>query len=389
MPPRSGAEMTVLDVTEWYGDTSGGIRTYLHAKSAYVAASPRYRHVLAVPGATDAVDETHVRVRRYQLRGPRIPMQQTYRFMLATRSLRRIVEQEQPSVIEVGSPFLVPWLIHRAVRARPVPLVGFYHTDVVNLFGGRRHGLIGPHTTRAALRTYLQRLDRLFAVTVVASASAHRALVSQGIDRVVHIPLGVDLQSFSPERRADAAATRARLGLPEGPLVGFVGRFAPEKHLEVVIDGWAEVTRRTGATLVLMGAGPLEPRLRRRAAHTRVLIVPFESERRSVAEFMASLDVLVAPGPAETFCLAAAEALACGTPLLAPNAGAAGEHVRASGAGRTYRVDDVHDFVASAVALLHDDLHRLGRIGRVHAETNHDWQRMFDRLFATYREIGA
>ncbi|MFY7949250.1 MAG: hypothetical protein ACOVRP_08550, partial [Gemmatimonas sp.] len=36
--PRPDAELTVLDATEWFGETSGGIRTYLLEKGRYVAA---------------------------------------------------------------------------------------------------------------------------------------------------------------------------------------------------------------------------------------------------------------------------------------------------------------------------------------------------------------
>ena len=76
---RPEATLAVLDVTKYYGDTTGGVRTYLNEKSAYVAARPSLRHVLVVPGAVDAMEDG-AGTRTYRLAGPPIPTQPPYRF---------------------------------------------------------------------------------------------------------------------------------------------------------------------------------------------------------------------------------------------------------------------------------------------------------------------
>jgi alpha-1,6-mannosyltransferase len=120
--------LAVMDVTKWFGETSGGVRTYLLEKQAYVSRRASLRHVLVIPGAADSITDA-AGTRTYRLRGPRIPTQQPYRFLLATRSLKRIVREERPDVIEVGSPFLVPWLVRAAARPLGVPLINFYHSN--------------------------------------------------------------------------------------------------------------------------------------------------------------------------------------------------------------------------------------------------------------------
>ena len=52
---RQQAELGVLDITKWFGETSGGVRTYLLQKAKYVEARPSLRHVLVIPGARDAI----------------------------------------------------------------------------------------------------------------------------------------------------------------------------------------------------------------------------------------------------------------------------------------------------------------------------------------------
>ncbi|PHX64829.1 MAG: hypothetical protein CK550_07890 [Gemmatimonadetes bacterium] len=234
---------------------------------------------------------------------------------------------------------------------------------------------------------YLRRLDRMFAVTIVASAYSATELSRVGIDRVAHVPLGVDLECFTPSRRAYASDTRDRFGLPHGPLAAFVGRFAGEKELEVVLDGWAEVERRSGARLALVGAGPMEARLRAHPYGPRVTFVPFVSDRDALADLLAALDVYIAAGPIETFGLSAIEAMASGTPVLTVSEGAVVERVQESGAGLVYARRQPASLAEEAIKLFQQDLVSLGARGRAYAEAEHSWITVFDRLFAVYRSV--
>jgi alpha-1,6-mannosyltransferase len=389
LPPRQrgGAALGVLDVTEWYGETSGGIRTYLDEKAAFVSSRPELRHVVVVPGDRDAVDD-EPGVRRYRLQGPRIPRHRPYRFMLATRSLAEIVRHERPDVIEVGSPFLVPWIIAPVSRRMQVPIVCFHHTNVTGLIDRTLHRAprLGGFAGRATL-AYLRRLNDLAAVTIVASRSARGELEEAGVTRLVEIPLGVDTARFTPALRSLAAETRRRWNLPEAPLAGYLGRFASEKSLMLVLDAWAEVERVTGARLVLIGTGPEEDRLRAHPYASRVTFLPFQTDREQVAQLVAALDVMVAPSPVETFGLAALEALACGTPVLTADRGGVAEQVEASGAGLAFASEQVDALIDAAITLLQQDHAVLRARGRTFAETRHAWPIVLERLFTVYRDV--
>ncbi len=389
LPPmlRRDADLGVLDITEWFGSTSGGIRTYLLQKAQYVAARPWLRQVLTVPGSRDAITEEDG-VRMYRLQGPPIPRQKPYRFMLATRSVAKIIRHERPDIIEIGSPFIVPWIVRHATKGLDVPLICFYHSNLPRMFAPRagRNGIARQAVYRASWR-YMRRLDRLFPLTVVTSAFSANDLAREGITRIAKVPLGVDLERFSPLRRAAAMETRKQYEMPEGPLAGFVGRFASEKELDVVLDAWGEVERMTGARLVLVGAGPLEPMLRAHKYGPRVTFLPFEADRDALANMLAAFDVYVAPGRIETFGLSSLEALASGTPVLSADEGGVSEQVAASGAGRTFQSGIAASLAEEATALFAQDLELLGRMGRVYAETEHSWETVFDRLFAVYRDV--
>ena len=386
-PLRASSTMSVLDITEWFGDTSGGIRTYLLEKAQYVAARPWLRQILTVPGARDAITEQDG-VRMYRLQGPPIPRQKPYRFMLATRSVAKIVRHERPDVIEIGSPFIVPWIVRHATRDLDVPLVCFYHTNLPRMFApnARYHSVARRAVYRASWQ-YMRRLDRMFPLTVVTSDFSANDLAQEGITRIAKVPLGVDLERFTPSRKAHADATRRRFGLPDGPLAGFVGRFAREKELDVVLDAWAVVERRTGARLALVGTGPLEAALRAHPYGSRVTFVPFQPDREALADLLASFDVYIAPGRIETFGLSSLEALASGTPVLSADEGGVSEQVARSGAGRMFTSGEAESLAAEAALLFSDDLALMGRYGRAYAEREHAWDTVFDRLFDVYREV--
>jgi alpha-1,6-mannosyltransferase len=382
--PPTRRRLTVLDVTKWFGETSGGVRTYLQHKSGYVAARPDLRHVLVIPARRDLVSDQG-NVRWYRLRGPRVPTQPQYRFLFALRSLRRIILHERPDVIEVGSPVFVPWIVASAARGTRIPLLSFYHTNIVAAAG--QVGVAMP-PLRGWLSSYARLLDRLFASTLVASDSAAADLAAAGITRVSRVPLGVDVSTFTPARRARAARTRARLGLPSsGPLVLYLGRLAAEKSLDTAVEGWRRFDPDNRATLAIAGDGPLGDELRERAGNASIRFLPFQSCRESVADLLAAADVYLSPSPVETFGLAALEALSCGTPLVASDRGGVAEHVRRSNAGVLFRAGDATSLADSLQRCMESEPRALGDRGREFVLREHDWDTVFDRIFDVYREF--
>ncbi len=386
-PLRAEGRRTVLDITKYFGDTTGGIRTYLLAKAAYVQARADLRQVLVIPGATDGLGEQDG-VRCYRLRGPRIPFDQSYRFLLATRTTRRILEHERPDLIEVGSPWLVPWVTRRANRSLQAPMVWFYHTHFPAIIAPS-----GPAVSdwrRAASRAawaYVRRLSSLFHAVLVASESVATELERHGVANVHRVALGVDLERFSPARRARRSDILRQHRLSDAPLALYLGRFAEEKQLETVLSAWRAVGPRTGAWLVLVGAGPREARLRAAAEGLQVRWLPYQRDRDQVADLLAAADLYVAPGPAETFGLSALEAMAAGTPVLSVASGGVADRVRASGNGALYPAGDWHACAEAAITLLQTQQGPLRLTARAFAEREHSWQVAFDRIFAVYDRL--
>ena len=233
VPLRPASTLGVLDISEYVGDFTGGVRTYLAEKARYVSRRPALRQVLLIPGAHDAIVESDG-VRCYRLRGPAIPFNPAYRFMLATRSTSRIVAHERPDVIEVGSAYFAPWLIFRARRQYRAPAVWFYHANLPRLVAPRQER--EPAARRILARAvgwYTRRIAAAVDCTIVASDFARRDLERVGVTNVAFVPLGVDLDLFHPARRAaDVRAARlaCRKGQWRSTSAGLPRRSTP--------DGW-------------------------------------------------------------------------------------------------------------------------------------------------------
>lgn len=390
---RPGARSPrILDITDFYSDTtSGGVKTYLHAK-AEALASMGVRHAIVVPGERTGIESLGA-TRLYRVRGPTLAMSRAYRVMHSSGALREVLRVERPDVIEVGSPFIVPHLVRRVSSGRHVT-IGFYHADLVRTFAEPYvpNRLAAP--LRVAARTAARRLIRRvyggFDVTIAASESVADELRGLGVPNVRVIGLGVDLRTFRPiptEERLDPASLGADEGVPVGI---YVGRFCAEKRLDVLLEGHVRIPLPARPHLVLVGGGPLAERLQAYArARPRLSVLPYVRDRNELARIYGSADFYVAAGPGETFGLAIAEAMACGLPVVAVRRGAAPDRIAGAGAGELYEHGDPHSAALALEAICARLSAEMRRRARAHAEKTFDWAGTFSSLVSLYRELVA
>jgi len=204
-------------------------------------------------------------------------------------------------------------------------------------------------TARRAADALNIRTAHTYARVVCTTEFAEREFVRIGARNVVRAPLGVDLVERQPALRDPGL--RARYARVDETLLVTCTRLSVEKRPSTALDALEALLRRgRRAVLVVAGEGPLRPRLEQRARE-RGLPVTFlghVSDRGALAALQASADVCLAPGPAETFGLAALEAMACGTPVVVSTSSALPEVIGSAGA---VAADHGHAF-ADAVELL-------------------------------------
>ncbi|WP_024803662.1 glycosyltransferase [Nocardia sp. BMG51109] len=310
--------MRIVQLANFYTPASGGLRTCVdEIGRGYLAAG--HERVLVVPGLADA-DELTPAGRRITVRGLRFGTAGYH--VLTARRTRPLLERLRPDVLECSDKLSMRWLAPWARRAG-VPLVLFSHERIDAILRTRVPPGF-PLITAADLanRRLATRVDRI----VVTSDFARAEFARIGADHVSRIPLGVDLDTFRP---LDVPATAS------GPVrLILVSRLSREKHPERAIEALPLLRHgAVDAELTVVGDGPLRDGLGQLAADLPVRFAGHVSDRHAVAAALAAADIALCPSPAETFGLAVLEALACGTPVVVPRAGAAHELLGPPGSG--------------------------------------------------------
>ncbi|MCW7536322.1 glycosyltransferase [Aquabacterium sp. A7-Y] len=353
----------LADVTMFWSTASGGVRRYLHAKRAWLQRHTGWRHTIAAP-----VVDTERMVR---MPAVPLPFSHGYRMPWQRTACADRLAGLAPDLIEAGDPYRLAWSTLDATRRLQIPSIAFCHSNLAAM--AER---VGGRPAAALARAYMKRLYRQFDLVLAPSEAMQAHLVDLGLANVERQALGVDTHVFHPKR--SDAVWRASLGLPPNARVlVYAGRFAPEKHLDLLCGAVA----RLGPPYVLLalGAGPTPP------SGPRVIVRRFEHDSLRLARVLASADAFVHAGDQETFGLAVLEALACGLPVVARKAEGLAELVDEQvGIG----VDRPHadDFAQAIEACFSRDRQVLARAARARAES-YDWSSVMPSLMARYHRL--
>ena len=352
-----------------FWNPSGGVRRYVLAKRQFIGAQrPDWRQTIANPTPDDAD----------QLRVPAPPLPGSggsYRLPWRRGAAARLLAAAKPDLIEAADPYRLAWAALDAAQQLSVPAVAFCHSNLDQLARSALGGHVGAVAARAA-RRYAVHLYRQFDQVLAPSEAMAAQLRDWGVPGVQRQPLGVDCALFRPEC-ADPS-WRTTLGLPaDARLLVFAGRFAPEKHLPVLVDA----VRRLGPRywLLAIGAGPQPP------AGERIIVQPVQPDAARLAAVLASCDVFVHAGDQETFGLSVLEALACGTPVVARAAQGLAELVDA-GVGHGVGSGRPDDFAQAIAHVCAQDRTVLCAHARERA-AGYAWGRVLPRLWQHYERL--
>ena len=316
-----GRRLRIVQLANFYGPRSGGLRTALHHLGAgYVTHG--HEVVLVVPGPRRTHEVMPTGVRRITLPAPKIPWTGGYRAVDPWR-VRILLEALRPDRIEVSDRLTLRGMGRWALR-RGVPSVVISHERLDRLL----HQALLPEPVARRLADWANaRMAASYDTVVCTTGFAREEFDRIGSPNVVQVPLGVDLATVAPSQRD--TALRAELAGGAEALLVHCGRLSPEKHVERSVDTVAEL-HESGerVRLVIAGDGPRRDALQRRAVGLPVTFLGFVHNRSAVARLLATADVSLAPGPHETFGLAALEALASGTPVVVSRSSALREIIR-------------------------------------------------------------
>ena len=190
-----------------------------------------------------------------------------------------------PDVVHAVGPVLLGSWGMLAAHALRLPVVASYHTDLPRYLPGYGLGFLEP-----VAWPLLARIHRAAHLNLTPSRFTRNELLDHGVEPVELWRGGVDTELFHPRRRSLEMRVRLSGGVPDGPLLLYVGRLSPEKGLDTlgeILDAVPE------ARLALVGDGPARAALERRYAGRRVHFTGFLRGEELAAAY-ASADVFLA-----------------------------------------------------------------------------------------------
>lgn len=363
--------LRVLVVAESFLPQVNGVTNSVRRVLDHLAAEGHVAELVAPTGP-----ETYAGFRVSIVRGARLPFYRDFRVGLETRRrLRRVMHAFRPDVVHIASPATLGYQAARTAAELGIPTVAIYQTDLVGF--AERYGIPGGALAMAALTRRIHTgVDR----TLAPSTASLRQLEALGVPGLGTWKRGVDLEQFHPGHRDEEL--RQRLA-PDGEVVvGYVGRLAPEKEIELL----RHLDVLDGVRVVVVGGGPSDAELRK-ALPNATFLGMLHGEELGAA--YASLDVFVHTGRHETFGQSLQEAMASGVPVIAPEQGGPVDVVD-RGAGFLFPPGD-GEALTAYVRMLVGDARLRAEIGARarRAVEGRSWHAVNETLLQHYREVIA
>ncbi len=309
-----------------------------------------------------------------------------------TRAVAAFADEERNSYAMVASHYWMSGVAGIELAERwHVPHVAMFHTlgEVKNRARDTEH----ESAERIAAEQSI-----IDAVEAIVVASPHERdlltnLHGAAAERVVDVPLGVDLELFTPVPKSRA---RTQLGLRHNEtLLLFVGRIEPLKGIDVLIEAASLLSQQDNVRLLIVGgdatAMPEIATLREQAK--RLGIYPRVSflgavDHAQLPLYYSAADVTVVPSFYESFGLVAVESMACGTPVVASNVGGLATTIIDGETGYLVSPLTPKGF-ASAIDKLFADRHLREAFGEAghRAVERYGWPSVADEIASLYQQL--
>ena len=336
--------MKIVDISEFFSDFGGGVRTYVHQKLEACAAAGCEATIIA-PGRADR-REKRLGGEVIWVRSPTLAFDHRYHLFSNPSPVHELLDEIKPDVVEGSSTWKGAWIAGkwRSDAAKSL----FLHQDPVAVYP---HSLLSPTINEDTLDKcffwfwgYMRRLARNFDSVVVASDWFGDRLKKHRIGAPTVIPLGVEKSMFSHSKRNDMLRKEmlkaCNVDDPNATLFLAVSRHHPEKRLGMLMKAFSKFHENNPSGLFIIGDGPTWRTVHRQAAeHRGIKVAGHIGDREEIARRLASADFFVHGGAAETFGLVVAEALASGLPFVAPHLGGAADFAHPA-YSETYRAGD-------------------------------------------------
>jgi Glycosyltransferase len=393
--------MTIVDINNFWSPSGGGVRRYHLQKMAFyekLCEQDGNKDTLSVFIMPDSKTFTEVKSESLvieHVKAFKFPGNWEYRFIWKLSQVEPVLAKYKPDIIEVGSPYILPTVVRRAAKhvSPESKLVGFWHADFPVTYVGRpvakKFGVSVGTFARKEAFWYARKEFKGFDCIQASSKEAMARLRKNGLPDPRWIPLGCDINMFSPSKRDESLVAELKAGNPERLTMFFPHRHCKEKGIDLVLGAYDILTQKLGhePAIVFAGTGPSLPLVQEAVQkHEHIRYIGFVNSVDEMARYYASVDLGLALSGWETFGLSILESMASGNAQIGAAAGAAFEHVTESGAGTILKERTPESLAEAIVELYHSDMATMKQKARAYAE-KFSWNDCFKRQLELYRQI--
>ncbi len=414
-----------VHLTNYYHKNSGGISTSYN--NLLNAAERHKREIrLIVPGEFEAVEEVNEYAKIYYVPAKFSPVfDKRYRIILPWQYIpdntltRRILMSEMPDMIEVTDKYTLSMLgaMVRIGKFKQInrPMLVHFSCERMddNIASFMTKGSFGKWLARNIIGKYtLPSFDFHIANSPYTAEEFYKAFEETGDgklkkwtwkklkapkvaleERVFVCPRGVNVETFSPERKSVKVKTemRQRANIPVNSVVLlYAGRISPEKNIPLLVDFMKILAddEKNDYRLVVAGAGPTEQWLREQITGDlkNKIILLGHLDKELLADYYANADIFVHPNPKEPFGIAPLEAMASGVPVVAPDSG--GILSYATDENIWMQSPTGEKFAAAIREIIENPEQTESKIkNALETARNNTWEVSTDRLLATYDKM--
>jgi glycogen synthase len=332
------------------------------------------------------------------VRTPAPVMREILEMKSTARALERVLIAERPEIIHAHSPVLNGLPAISVGRKHGLPVVyeirALWEDAAVDL-GHARQGSLRYRASRS-LETYaISRADHV----VVLCNPLRDEIIARGVapGRVTTIPNAVDPSFLSPPRPA-STSLKARLGIGEEPVIGFIGSFYAYEGLNLLLEAVPGLARTVSSFVILLvGGGPEDERLRgmvRDRGLDRFVRFTGRVDHKEVKQYYDLVDICAFPRRKMRLTdlvtpLKPLEAMGRSKPIVASDVGGHRELIAHGRTGFLFPAGDVRALESALLTVLSHPLERqrVAAAGRHHVSETLTWGTVVSKYEPIYEDL--
>ena len=387
----------IIDCNNFWSPSGGGVKRYHLEKIAFFSKQQEVSYVFVMQDTTTYTEKVSESTTIEHICAPKIPGSWEYRYAIWPTAITKVFKKHRPDIVEVGSPYTMPWLVRWAIWRNKLhtKTVYFWHADFpityIRYFFSKWNVSLAKGLEWMAwlyAKVTYRNAQKIF----VSSLSIGQRMKKRGLSPMVHIPLGVNTQFFHPSKRNLQKIQHIKADNPNRLTVFFPHRFMEEKGVRTLLKAYPLICKEIDVepAIVFAGTGPeLKAVQSATKQYKHIHYLGYIKSRKEMASWFASCELGLALSGYETFGLAILEAMSSGQVMIGASTGAAYEHIQESGSGITIPTGNVQA-LKNAFLQINTEIKNpkcnMPKKAQSYAQ-NFTWDSCFQKEMAEYRKL--